>query len=104
MLTVLTCSAMTVMGSEDETGVLGRVYENGLPVTYALDDSEPSRDLISRLPWLTAVSREYDGSDNNGMPLEATNSRMIELENAVTTEFESSSNSIRVSSRTGNHQ
>ena len=94
---------MAVSGTENETGVIGRVYENGLPVIYAFDNSEPSQDLISRFPWLAIVSWRYDGSANNGMPPEETNSKMIKLEDALSTKFENSPNSIRVFNRTGNH-
>ena len=94
---------MNASGSENETGVIGRVYENGLPVIYAFDKSQPSEDLISRFPWLTIVSWKYDGSSNNGMPTEETNSQMIKLEDALSEEFENSSNSTWVFNRTGNH-
>ena len=94
---------MNAQGSEGQMGVIGRVYENGLPVIYAFDNSEPSRDLISRFPWLTVVSWKYDGSSNNGMPPEETNLQMIKLEDALFTQFADTPISTWVFDRTGNH-
>ena len=94
---------MAVSGSENETGVIGRAYENGMPVIYAFDNSNPSQDLISQFPWLTIVSWKYDGSSKNGMPPEETNSQMIKLEDTLSAKCENSPNSTWVFNRTGNH-
>jgi hypothetical protein len=64
-------------------GVIGRSYEHGLPVIWKFVNQEPSVDTRQALPWLTVISWEYDGSDNNGMPSKAINGRMIQLENAI---------------------
>jgi hypothetical protein len=95
--------SMTASGSDNETGVIGRTYEDGLPVIYAFDKSAPSQDMISRFPWLTIVSWKYDGSGNNGMPTEETNVQMIKLEDALSAAFQNSSNSTWAFNRTGNH-
>lgn len=94
---------MTTSRSENEAGAIGRVYEDGLPVIYAFDNSEPSQGYISRFAWLAIVWWKYDGSDNDGMPLEETNARMIELEDALSTEFHGSPTSAWVFNRTGNN-
>ena len=95
--------AMNVLGTENETGVIGRVYENGLPVIYSFDHSQPSQDLIAKFPWLTIISWKYDGSANNGMPSAETNSEMIKLEDSLSAKFNNSANSTWVFNRTGNH-
>lgn len=64
-------------------GVIGRSYKDGLPVIWKFVNEEPSVETREALPWLTVISWEYDGSDNNGMPDKATNERMIRLEDTI---------------------
>jgi hypothetical protein len=64
-------------------GVIGRSYKDGLPVIWKFVNAEPSVDTREALPWLTVISWEYDGSDNNGMPVKAINERMVRLEKAI---------------------
>jgi len=94
---------MTTTSSNAETAVIGRVYEDGLPLIYSFVNEQPSQDNVARFQWLTIVSWKYDGSNNNGMPPEATNAQMIALEDFLSEQFENSSNSIWVFNRTGNH-
>jgi len=64
-------------------GVIGRSYKDGLPVIWKFVDEAPSVDVRDALTWLTVISWEYDGSENNGMPEKAINERMIQLEDAI---------------------
>jgi hypothetical protein len=89
--------------NEKETGVIGKVYENGLPVIYAFVNEDPTQENIARFSSLTIISWEYDGSNNNGMPEEEINMQMLTLEDALSQEFENSTNSMWVFNRTGNN-
>jgi len=100
---ILIFNIMTTTSSNAETGVIGRVYEDGLPLIYSFLNEQPSQDNVARFQWLTIVSWKYDGSNNNGMPPEATNAQMIALEDSLSEQFENSPNSIWVFNRTGNH-
>ena len=64
-------------------GVIGRSYKDGLPVIWKFVNEAPSVDTREALPWLTVISWEYEGSENNGMPEKAINERMIQLEDAI---------------------
>jgi len=67
----------------DPKGVIGRSYKDGLPVIWKFVNEAPSVDTRKALTWLTVISWEYDGSENNGMPEKALNERMIQLEDAI---------------------
>lgn len=69
--------------AEDETGIIGRAYEDGMPVIYKFVNELPEDKIRSSLTWLTVISWEYDGSPNNGMPLHNDNQAMIALEDAI---------------------
>ena len=103
ILFILIINIMTTANSTDETGVIGRIYEDGLPLIYSFVNEQPSQEDIARFQWLTIVSWKYDGSHNNGMPSEETNNQMIALEDSLSNQFGSSPNSIWVFNRTGNH-
>ena len=64
-------------------GVIGRSYKDDLPVIWKFVNTEPGDDTRQALPWLTVISWQYDGSENNGMPVKAINERMIRLEKAI---------------------
>lgn len=64
-------------------GVIGRTYRDGLPVIWKFVNEVPSINTREALTWLTVISWEYDGSENNGMPEKALNERMIQLEDAI---------------------
>lgn len=74
---------MTTAGSNAETGVIGRLYEDGLPLIYSFVKEQPSQDNVARFQWLTIISLKYDGSNNNGMPLKATNTQMLALQDSL---------------------
>lgn len=64
-------------------GVIGESYEDGLPVIWKFVNDAPSDDTREALSWLTVISWEYDGSENNGMPEKVLDQRMIQLEDAI---------------------
>lgn len=88
---------------EENKGIIGRYYENELPVIMKFVNELPENKIIKTLPFLTVVSWKYDGSDNNGMPLKEINDKMINLEDALDASIESSSLFRHVYSRTGNN-
>lgn len=92
---------MTV-NAEEEKGIIGRVYEDGSPVIYKFVNELPDKSLMAKLTWLTVISWKYDGSSNNGMPLEDENQRMITLEDAIEDHIETDDVLRHVYSRTGN--
>ncbi|SDK61396.1 DUF695 domain-containing protein [Microbulbifer yueqingensis] len=88
--------------AEEGKGIIGRVYENGAPVIYKFVNELPGDDIRAGLPWLAVISWKYDGSSNNGMPLEKDNQGMIALEDAIEDHIESDGFLRHVYSRTGN--
>lgn len=91
----------------DETkkakGIIGRCYENGLPVIMKFVNELPEKKVMSKLTFLTVVSWKYDGTENNGMPLTEVNNRMIVLEDAIENSMNSTNLFTHVYSRTGNN-
>ena len=69
--------------ADQPKGTIGRTYEDGKPVIYKFVNELPPAEPRSRLPWLTVITWEYDGDDNNGMPAEAEREGMINLEQAI---------------------
>jgi hypothetical protein len=89
--------------AEEEKGVIGRVYEDGLPVIYKFVNELPQDSVRSNLSWLTVISWKYDGESNNGMPLNDDNQRMIVLEDTIEDHIENDQVLRLVYSRTGNN-
>tara|TARA_B100001769_G_C21786398_1_gene428931 strand:- start:148 stop:588 length:441 start_codon:yes stop_codon:yes gene_type:complete len=83
-------------------GIIGKYKEDGLSVIVSFENTLPSQEIISKLPVLAVVSWKYDGSKNNGMPDEETNSQMMALEDALEDQLDKSSIYKRAYSRTGN--
>ena len=69
--------------TEEEKGIIGRYYENDLPIIMKFVNELPNESIIKKLPFLTVVSWKYDGNENNGMPPKEINERMIVLEEAL---------------------
>ena len=88
---------------EELKGIIGRYYEDGLPVIMKFVNELPDQSVMDNLPILTVISWKYDGSQNNGMPLEEANNRMILLEDALEDSMESSKFFAHAYSRTGNN-
>ena len=93
---------MTV-NAEEGRGIIGRVHEDGAPVIYKFINELPQDTIRSNLSWLTIISWKYDGSSNNGMPLNDENQKMITLEDAIEDHIEDDQVLRHVYSRTGNN-
>jgi hypothetical protein len=95
--------SMSSQVNAEEKGIIGRVYEDDMPVIYKFVNELPESEVRNQLAWLTVLSWKYDGATNNGMPLEAENQRMIVLEDTIEDGIESDSILRHVYSRTGNN-
>ena len=84
-------------------GVIGRYYENELPVILKFINELPDKKTMEKLPFLTVVSWKYDGIKNNGMPPKGINKKMIVLENAIEKSMDISDFFTHAYSRTGNN-
>jgi len=89
--------------TEENKGIIGKYIENDFPVIMKFVNELPEKEIMLKLPFLTIVSWKYDGSKNNGMPLEGINMRMIKLEKAIENSMNSSNLYRHVYSRTGNN-
>ena len=89
--------------TEKANGIIGRYYENDLPVIIKCVNELPAKNVMSKLTILTVISWKYDGTENNGMPLAEVNNRMIILENAIENSMNSTDLFTHVYSRTGNN-
>ncbi|MEY8868439.1 DUF695 domain-containing protein [Meridianimaribacter flavus] len=89
--------------SKEEKGIIGRFYENDQPVILKFVNNLPNKKIIDTLPFLTVISWKYDGTNNNGMPPEKTNTRMITLEGALKKSMDKTNIFTHVYSRTGNN-
>ena len=90
------------MTDSQKLGIIGRSYENDLPVIYKLVDEIPDQSVRIALPWLTVISWKYDGSGNNGMPEHALNQNMVRLERAIEDSLLKQNSCWHAYSRTGN--
>ncbi len=89
--------------NQENKGIIGRYYENGIPVIMKFVNELPDNKITERLPFLTVVSWKYDGSENNGMPQKEINEKMIALEDALEETMETSDIFVHAYSRTGNN-
>jgi hypothetical protein len=89
--------------AEKPKGIIGRYYENELPVIVKFVNELPEKKIMSELPFLTVISWKYDGTERNGMPLKEVNDRMIILEEAIEKSMDSTELFTHVYSRTGNN-
>ncbi len=64
-------------------GRIVRTYKDRLPILWTYVPELPNESSRRALPWLTVVRWEYDGSENNGMPLTDENQRIQMLEAAL---------------------
>ena len=88
---------------KEPKGVIGRSYKDGLPVIWKFVNEAPTNQKREALPWLTVISWNYDGSDNNGMPPKAINDRMIALEQRIEKEVEEKDFCEHAISKTGSN-
>jgi len=103
-LHILTITMMIgcLMGEEPK-GIIGRAFENDMPVIYKFVNEMPGNDVRSGLKCLLVVSWKYDGSKNNGMPTPDENNKMIKLEDIIEEKIEVTKKLRHVYSRTGNN-
>lgn len=87
----------------EEKGIIGRYYENDLPVIVKFVDEFSEKELKEKFPMLTVVSWKYEGATNNGMPLTEINEKMIVLEEAIEKAMDKSKQYQHAYSRTGNN-
>lgn len=66
-----------------QAGIIGRSVEEARPVIWSFVNEFPSAAERDGLAWLTVISWRYDRAERNGMPPEATNQRMLALEDAL---------------------
>lgn len=88
---------------QDETGIIGRYYEDNFPVIVKFVNEFPEESVRTKYPMLTVVSWKYKGEGNNGMPLKDVNKKMIVLEDAIDNAMNSSKLFQHAYSRTGNN-
>jgi hypothetical protein len=94
----------TEIAGEPKTVSLGRTVEDSKPVLYKLlVGALPVAAVVEKLPWLTIISWDYDGSEHNGMPPEAVNEQMMALEETISAQLERDGFLIQTYSRTGNN-
>jgi hypothetical protein len=96
-------NAQKKASSEEPKGVIGRYYENNIPVIMRFVNELPDKKILDRFQYLTVISWKYDGSNNNGMPLKEINQKMIFLEDALEMSMQSSNIFTHAYSRTGNN-
>jgi hypothetical protein len=89
--------------TDEQKGIIGRYYENELPVIVKFVNELPEKKVMSELTFLTVISWKYDGTERNGMPLTEVNNRMITLEEAIEKSMNSTELFTHVYSRTGNN-
>ncbi|MEQ9264378.1 MAG: DUF695 domain-containing protein [Balneolaceae bacterium] len=87
----------------EEKGIIGKYYENELPVIVKFINELPSDSIREKFPLLTVISWKYNGETNNGMPLEEVNNKMIVLEDAIEDTIDSFNQYQHAYSRTGNN-
>lgn len=67
----------------EETWSVAQAFIEGKPVVYKFMNELPNKPVRDTMSWLTVISWKYDGSNNNGMPLNAINESMIKLEDGL---------------------
>jgi hypothetical protein len=91
------------MANAQELGIIGRSYQDGMPIIWKLVDRLPSAEVRARFPWLTVIAWKYEGSGNNGMPSEAVNKQMKTLEQRIGDALQAEGVCEHAYSRTGNN-
>ncbi|QLF93448.1 DUF695 domain-containing protein [Pseudomonas sp. ABC1] len=68
------------MAQAEYTWSVATGQANGNPLVFKFINETPTPDIRQQMPWLTVVSWKYDGSENGGMPSDAVNASLIQLE------------------------
>ena len=87
----------------DRKGIIGRYYENDLPVILSFLNEWPDKAVRTKFPLLVVIAWEYEGSAHNGMPPREINDQLIALENALEEHFAQGNLSRHAYNRTGNN-
>lgn len=82
---------------------VGTADVQGRSIVYKFIDSTSPPSTREKLPWLTAISWAYDGTENDGMPPAEVNQAMIALEDALETIGNEDELYIHTYSATGNN-
>lgn len=85
----------------DSSWLLLEYQNEGYPIVMKVMEELPSESVRDRFGWLTVISWKYDRTENNGMPLPAVNSQMVDLEHAID-EIQENDLCVQVYSKTGN--
>lgn len=91
------------MSVENNKGIIGEYYENELPVIVKFVNELPAQEIRSKFTILTVISWKYNGCNNNGMPEDEINLKMVSLESAIENSDNNNSNYTHAYSRTGNN-
>lgn len=87
----------------EENGIIGRYYENGLPVIVKFVNELPEIEITNKFQILVVISWKYDGERNNGMPIKRDNAKMIVFEDLIMNSDLLENSFIHAYSRTGNN-
>ena len=90
-------------GAQDDKGIIGKLYEDGVPVLYSFVNEMPMDEAREQLPWLTVISWKYDGGENQGMPPAEDNQKMMQLEDPIQEHIDGEKVLRHAYSRTGNN-
>ena len=85
----------------DSSWLLLKYKNEGYPVVMKVMEELPPESVRDRFGWLTVISWKYDRVENNGMPLPALNSQMVDLEHAID-DIQENNLCVQVYSKTGN--
>jgi hypothetical protein len=77
--------SLFMSNSSESKGRIVRTVKDGKPILWTYVPEMPDDDEKISCPWLTVLSWQYDGSENNGMPNEETNREMLKLDLALET-------------------
>ena len=89
--------------SMERKGIIGEYFENGFPVIMKFINELPNKEVMNRFHYLVIVSWKYNGKENNGMPENEINKRMILLEDTIGKSMKTSKIFLHAYSRTGNN-
>jgi hypothetical protein len=67
----------------ESKGRIVRTYSEGQAILWSYVPELPSDEDCRARPWLTVLTWVYDGTTNLGMPDEATNQLMLQLDGAL---------------------
>lgn len=60
------------MSKAEQSWSVGEAKIKGMPVVYKFINELPGEKLRDSMTWLAVVSWKYDGSTNNGIPIQGS--------------------------------